>query len=92
MPGSGFRRNEAPGQDGFVVVGGVCRRQSHEEFAQVVVGLDVVCLRRFDERVEVCAGLGAGDGVGEEPVLATDHERAERVFTGVVVCALQRHG
>ena len=37
--------------------------------AQVLVGLEAAGLGGFDERVQVGAGLGAGDGVAEQPVL-----------------------
>ena len=66
---SGFFELDAPGQQRLVVVGGLGQWQAGEDMPQVLVRLDTAGLGRFDERVQVGAGLGAGDGVAEQPVL-----------------------
>ena len=60
-------------------------RQRGEDVAQVGGGLEAVGLGGLDEAVEVRAGLGAADGVGEESVLAADDERPDRVLDEVGV-------
>ena len=62
-----------------------------EQADEIGVGVDAVGLAGFDERIEVGAGVGTGDGVGEQPVAAADDEGADGVFAEVVVCALLRH-
>ncbi len=42
-------------------------------------------LDRFDQAVQVAAGPGAFDGIGKQPVVATDHEGADGSFGGVIV-------
>ena len=42
----------------------------------------------FNERVEPCAGVGAGYGVGEQPVSSSEAERSDGVLDGVGVDAV----
>ena len=48
--------------------------------AQPGVRLLAVGLGGFDQAVDLCAGRGALGRVAEQPVLATDDERADGVF------------
>ena len=47
--------------------------------------LDAIGLAGFDERVEICAGMGTGHRVAEQPIAATDDKRAYGVFAEVVI-------
>ncbi len=77
--------SDVPGQQRFDVVEGSGGRELREDSLEVGVGLEAVGLGGFDERVEVGAGPGAVDGIGEEPVLAPGDEGADGVLAAVVV-------
>jgi hypothetical protein len=59
--------------------------QFGEHGFKVEIELDALGLCRFEERVEIGAGLGATDGVSEEPVAPPDDERTDSVLADVVV-------
>ena len=52
--------------------------------------IDVVQLRRNDERVHRRGPLAAPVGACEQPCLAAERHTAQRAFSGVVQCALSR--
>ena len=76
---------ELPREQRFEVHERFGARERGEDEAQVGVGLEGVGLGGFDEAVEVGAGVGAADGVGEEPVLAADDEGPDRVLDEIGV-------
>lgn len=53
--------------------------------AQVPVGFELVGLGRLDQAVETGTGPGAFGVAGEQPVLPTDHKRADGIFRQVIV-------
>ena len=76
---------EVPGEQGFDLVEGVCDGQFSEEMAEVGVRLKAIGLGGLDEGIEIGAGLGAMDGIGEEPVFSADDEGADGLFGEVIV-------
>lgn len=54
--------------------------QFGEEVREISMWLETIRLCAFHQGVQACARLGAGDGVTEEPALAADDERADRVL------------
>ena len=59
-------------------------RQLLEEVPQVLVGAEPVLLGGLDDREYDGGGPGAVGGVGEEPVLAADHEGLDAALREVV--------
>ena len=82
------RTLDVPRQQRLEVFEGVGRRQLRIGMSQIGVRLDPVRFRRLDQRVEVSARRRAARGVTKQPCLASDHERADRILTAIVV---QRH-
>lgn len=74
-----------PRQQCFEVFDGFCQGQLTEQLNQIGIGLDAIGLAGFDERVEICAGMGTGHRVAEQPIAATDNKRAYGVFAEVVI-------
>ena len=75
---------EIPRQQGFEVVSGACGGQAVKRSFEPEIGLDAIGLGRFDERVDECAGIGAGLRVGEQPGFSPQDEGPDRVL-GLVV-------
>ena len=50
-----------------VVINGLRQWQSLEQPGQIAVWVDTVCLACLDDRIEISAGVGAIDSVGEQP-------------------------
>ena len=53
--------------------------------AQPRIGLLAVGFGSLDQAVKLSTGLRAFGGVAKQPVLSSDHEGADRAFSGVVV-------
>ena len=53
--------------------------------AQPRIGLLAVGFGTLDQAVKLSTGLRALGRIAEQPVLSSDHERANRAFRGVVV-------
>ena len=79
----GWEWQDASWHEGRVVVAGCSERQLREQPGQIAIRLDAIRLARLDERVQVGAGLRASNRIGEQPALAADGERSDRVFTQV---------
>src|SRR5690606_2720580 len=60
-------------------------RKLLEEKAQVSIGFETACLGRLDETEERCAGMRSIGMSREEPVLPTYHERANGIFSSVII-------
>ena len=60
-------------------------RKSVEQSAQVPVWLQAICLRRLYQAVDDCRCVRTVGRAREEPVLAPDDERSDRVLCDVVV-------
>ena len=56
-----------------------------EEIAEVGEGINFVALGALDEAVESGGGVASAFAAGEEPVFASDGQRADGAFGGVVV-------
>jgi len=55
-------------------------RKFGEEMREIGVRLKTIRFCTFHEGVKARTGLGAGDGIAEEPSLAADHERPNGIF------------
>ena len=80
----GWQRN-VPRQQRLVVVGGLSERQGHEQGLQIAVRVDAVGLAGLQQRVQICARVGAGHGIREQPVASSDDKWADRILARVVV-------
>ena len=61
---------ELPGQQRLDLLDRLRGRELGEQAAQVSVGFELVGPRRLHQAVEMGAGLGAADRIGEQPVVA----------------------
>ena len=54
-------------------------RKRNEQGQEIAVAVDAVDLAGLQQRVQVGAGVGAGHGVGKQPIAPPDHEGPDRV-------------
>lgn len=66
------------------ILHGFRRRQVTQHAPQPRVRFDPVRLGRLQHRVDDSAGVGAGHRVAEQPCLAADDERPDRVLGAVM--------
>ncbi len=74
-----------PRQELFVIVRRFCQRQGFEQGNQIAIGIHPIGLAGLDQRINIRTGVGAGDGIGEEPIASPDDKGSNRVLAEVVV-------
>lgn len=70
-------------RQGEVALSALREGQLRERVAQVTIELDPIGLRRLDQAVQGGAGVCAAGRTAEQPILATNHKRADRILHGV---------
>src|SRR6202022_1898873 len=73
-----------PRQERVVVVDGLRQREAGEQPGEVTIRVDAVGLACFDQRIEIGARVRTIDGVSEQPATASQAERTNGIFAGVV--------
>ena len=80
-----LRRRDAQGQQRFDVGEAFGFRYLGEDMAQLGVKLGTIGLGCPGQRVQICAALGDGHGIGEQPAAPSDAERADGTLHAIGV-------
>jgi hypothetical protein len=59
-------------------------RQRLEQIDEIAIDVDIIRLARLDQRIQVQTRLRAGYRIAEEPVFASNAERANRILAGLM--------
>lgn len=76
---------EIPRKQGLQLFRSVGDNDVFQNMAQILLGVDVVSLGAFDERIKECACIRSSGRAGEEPVLSSHGKRSDCVLRLVIV-------